>query len=245
MSLCTETHGAPVAQPYTIIEHVRGLNAKVADVLGDWSSMLRKVVVGALALHSLRPSQISVHERVTLMWIVCGDETLRAHDGEVWYYDVALGCWVTFSGVLPQDVHEKARRYCLLLEGVFREFSGKVDRDEDGVLNAVVTALQRHSTSEMALRRFRSNALFSKGNGAGQGSGIATHRKRRDSDADASAPGQYEDDGDVDIAEEAAADMVGEVSGQWFIRTAQAVTKMGSMLQYDLGQSKVLGLFAG
>jgi len=93
----------PPAASLSIVGSTAELFQAVQDAFPAEGDMMKRIVVGALVLYRMRLSDISIREHVHLLWIICGDTQLRCHDGVVFYYEAALGCWETFGGLLPQD----------------------------------------------------------------------------------------------------------------------------------------------
>jgi len=93
----------PQAASLSIVGCTTALFQTVQDAFPAESDMMKRIVVGALALYRMRLSDISLREHVHLLWIICGERQLRCHDGVVFYYEAALGYWEQFGGLLPQD----------------------------------------------------------------------------------------------------------------------------------------------
>ncbi len=226
--LCSAHEPLPEGDSVSIVASTKGLHQLVSAACSEWpyhSEFLETVLVAALATYRMRLIDISIRERVQLLWVICGGRLLRAHAGTAFYYNDCLGCWEVFAGLLPERVYEEIRVCLLALEGLFRAFKGKVPRTDEGVLAAAREALAPFATEREACDAFRDNAIFNKGN-----STIRFGRGR---------PPQAEQEGgdDIDIG---AAD--GQVA-HWNIYTAIAISRMSAQLQQELLGGKLIPYF--
>ena len=97
-------HGAPAAEAKTIRgEHERLLKI-VEDNTHDWSDTMKSLGSAALYMYKKRLADMSERDSVHLLFVVCGDRLIRAHDGATWNYDMTYGFWYTFSEIMPQDI---------------------------------------------------------------------------------------------------------------------------------------------
>ena len=91
----------------------------------QWPPYLKDIAVAAIALHDLRYSEISVIEQVILLYLGEGCHRIRSHDGTA--YNYRNGGWVAFSGLFGQGTIKRLRRFCKILEGLFRSMPREKD----------------------------------------------------------------------------------------------------------------------
>ena len=132
----------------------------------DWSDARKRLAAGALCVYRKRLVDISMREKVLLLYIMCGEDMLRAHDGVVMYY-APIGCFQPYEGILPQHMFGYMKAYMLRLEGLFRAFTGDVERKHASVLDAIDKAFGQRTDAD-AFSEFEDNAIFCKGNAGGE-----------------------------------------------------------------------------
>ncbi len=239
--LSRDEHSAPVGCAKNIIQETGRLRTLVSQTCPGWDDYMLDLGVGALYMYEKRLTDLSERDNVHLLWIVCGEKLLRAHNGQTWVYDVQYGYWSLFNGLLPQHMFDYIREYSLVLEGLFRSLSGTVPREDADVLKALRDATTG-MTREQVIKSCASNCTWNKGNGLlakSKGRGASAARWRRGA-ADA-APEDSEPGGPLPPQEPAFDDE--DVKNVWYILTAQAIGRTCSSLRRRLEAGKVISYF--
>ena len=97
----------------------------IDQLYAHWPPYLKDIAVAAIALHDLRYSEISVIEQVILLYPGEGCHRIRSHDGTA--YNYRNGGWPAFSGLFGQGTIKRLRRFCKILEGLFRSMPREKD----------------------------------------------------------------------------------------------------------------------
>ena len=120
----------------TIVDIVQKEHDMVAAKHPTWSLPVRHLVVGALCVHELRLSDISLREEVLLLEVIEGSRFLRAHDGTAYFYS-PRGSFVEYCGLIPQASFDRCKKYLIVLEGLFRAMPANPPRTAAGIMEAL------------------------------------------------------------------------------------------------------------
>ena len=111
-----------------IMEQVRQVRATAAEALADAPSEVQHLAAAGVALYKTRLSDIGIREQVFLLHLIDGGRQIRAHKGSLFMYQD--GAWQLFTGVVPESLLLRFRRFLLRLEGMFLVLAEKNDRLE-------------------------------------------------------------------------------------------------------------------
>ena len=218
LSAATRT---PEPKAVSIIARTKHLESLVIQHYPTWVPAVRRLAVAALSVYRMRLIDISLCDHVYLLWIICGERMLRAHNGASYYYNAGLGVFEHFIGFMPHEILEDIRVFTMRLEGLFRSFNGHVARDDVSLLDAVNASLASHDSAHAAFLKFDDYAIGCRGN----------HLLKKARGADGP---------DDDLAQGGDHETFVKV---WYIQTAQATAKVGSQLQVELMQNKLISFF--
>ncbi len=129
-----------------------------------WSVDIQKLACGALACFRMRLLDISLREHTHLLYIILGDTQLRAHQGRCHTYDMYLGYWQHYDGLLSESSMDYVKRYLLRLEGFFRQLPGGTPRQLPKLLQALADMCYE-AREEVVFARLVDNAIFHNGDG--------------------------------------------------------------------------------
>jgi hypothetical protein len=115
-----------------------------------WNARTTRIAVAACSIYKMRLSDISLREHVELLWIMLGEDQLRAHGGCCYFYQ-KLGYFDVYQGLMPHNIFKQVSSFLLELEGAFRAFTGKIRRDNISVLAALKVSVDEFGSSEAAL----------------------------------------------------------------------------------------------
>ena len=65
---------------------------------------MKILAAAALYMYRKRLSDMAERDAVHLLFVICGDRLIRAHDGATWVYHMTFGFWHGYQDVLPQDI---------------------------------------------------------------------------------------------------------------------------------------------
>ena len=152
-----------------IVSHSRRMFTFVTEKRPDWCNEFKRLVVAAFAMYRLRLSDITTTEMVQLVWLILGEVRLRSHGGELHFFNKDHVAWSIFRGMLPEVVFKEVRDFMNKLEGLFRALSGKVDRTDEALLEALNKVIEKEDgqsqgeKQENAMSRFSDNSLWNAG----------------------------------------------------------------------------------
>ena len=84
---------------------------------------IRRLVVAALCVHQLRLTDISMRDKVAIVYHSCGDE-VRAHTGRMYCFACETGHLKPYSGLVSDTILQDIQDFLLTLEGLFRCMGG-------------------------------------------------------------------------------------------------------------------------
>ena len=157
-------HGAPVMAEVSIIPETARLLGIVTDTYPGWGAYQQSLGVAALYMYNKRLTDLCERDNAHILWIVCGNHLLRAHAGKTYCYNVMYGKWDLFNAVLPNHVFAHLRNFGFILEGIFRDFSGDVERTDAEVLKAMATVFANHPEEKAMVKAMHMNCAWNKGN---------------------------------------------------------------------------------
>ena len=201
----------------------------------SWVPPMVKLGAAALHCYKKRLTDMSERDHVHLLWVLCGGDFVRAHDGVLYVYDPVYGAWAMYEGIVPQHVLEQVKQTGLALEGLFRSLKGRVPREDDGLLDAL-GRLVAGRTFERFAEDCRMASVWNVGErraGAVAGDGDM-------------GPGGADDGAELHPDEGRAEDMnAGDNAPKvpWQIGVARAVGRVVSQLVRNLEQGKLLTKF--
>ena len=204
----------------------------------DWDPYLKRIALGALAMYRCRLADIYIREYVMMMHIILGGDYLVAHDGVMYFWNGVIRFFEKYEGLMPEIIYAVLKEYLLVLEGLFRSFTGEVRRDDESVLSAIQASLERSGPdAKDAFAAWRDNAIFNVG-GKGSGKG-----------ASSAPPGGAAPDADLrglgggDLASQldaaAPADEGVARGAPWYVAIALSVGRVGRGLQNQIIQNKL------
>ena len=85
-------HKLLIQDSLTIIGSTKKCASLVAREMDGASDIVQRLAVGALVFYRMRLCDISLREHVHILWVICGDISLRAHNGMAYHYESTLGC---------------------------------------------------------------------------------------------------------------------------------------------------------
>jgi len=156
--------GVPVKDTKSIIPDTKKLRDIVEEHCPQWSDYFKDVGVGALYMYNKRLTDISERDNAHLLWIICGNQLLRCHNGQTFCYSLAYGYWFHFNELLPQHIFEHIRVFGMVLEGMFRGMDGDVGRTDKEVLSAMNAVILKHTTEVELIRKMEMNCAWNTGN---------------------------------------------------------------------------------
>ena len=122
--------------PRTIVAQATDYMTKVKAMFSkDTPIDILRLVVAGLVVHQLRLTDISMRDKVAILYLSCGDE-LRAHSGRVYCFTQDAGHMKPYSGLISDTILKDIQDFLLTLEGLFRMMggSGHVGRNLRAVL---------------------------------------------------------------------------------------------------------------
>jgi hypothetical protein len=166
------------------------------------------------------------------------------------------------AGLLPEYIMDDIKVFLCQLEGMYRQFEGKVDRTNDGIIKAVSAVFEAGPSLEQVLHKLVDNAIFNKGDGKVRrepkpvvhgplpvvadsqvlAPGIqASQAGPPESQAEALAPQA------VPASQMAAPPAIAMVESRemnsWYIFTAQAVSKVNKAMQEEILGAKLMSYY--
>ncbi len=206
-----------------------------------WSIDIQKLACGALACFRMRLLDISLREHTHLLYIILGDTQLRAHQGRCHTYDMYLGYWQHYDGLLSESSMDYVKRFLLRLEGFFRELPAGTPRQQPVLLQALADMFYE-SREDVVFARLVDNAIFNKGDGL--------LRKSPPSKGKGEGGGKGMGDGMAGAvgdpigfdAPATAADTPASLS-LWHIIVAQTMCKVASAMQKEILEGKLISYF--
>ena len=180
---------------------------------------LLRLVTGAITVYRLRLSDLHLRELVMLLWIIEGEQFMRCHDGNLYFFH--LGAFALHKGVPPQGTLARCKRFFLQLEGLFRLMGNAKLTSDNDVLSVVQDLLQTMNNSAKHLLNECEDAAFGH---IPRPAGASRGRARRGEEPDEEAPN-------------AVATSDGRCQG-----LADALTKAGYSMQNELLRDKIFNL---
>ena len=197
---------------------------KLTEVLfPDWARPLRKLAVGALAMYRLRLSDMFMREQVFLLWIVEGNDFIRAHGGSCFMYHDD-GAFQTYKGIPPESTFGRVKEYLLRLEGLFRVISKDTRRNDNCLLRAIENVRQTKTGLDDLFLAFEEAAIFNVG-GRQRTRRFKGHGKGDRDDADDASDGPQP---------------LESALIHWNVLVAEALSKVGLHLQKALLEEKII-----
>ena len=116
------------------------------EEMSHWNHAQVRLGAAAVHFYSRRLFDLSERDYVQVLWMCCGQDLCRVHEGcQLFVFQASFGYWPAFEGLPPPDLFEVLRQFFVMLEGIFRNFSGHVTRDDKSVLKATDVIMQGKS----------------------------------------------------------------------------------------------------
>ena len=215
-----DTQPQVIMSKSSIIPHSQQLFETVKRLQPDWDHYLVKLGVAALAIYRMRLVDMFLREQVLLLWIIEGEDYMRAHCGTCYLYHND-GAFIAYKGLVPEDTFGRVKDFLLELEGSFRLLPQNVQRTDQGLLEAIHQCKAEHSDTKTYLSSCQDAAIYCAGE-----RGRRPVRRRRAGNADEAEP---EEPADVE-----------EVLVHWNIHTATALSKIGLQIQKALLEERII-----
>jgi len=122
-----------------IIQNTSDVRKYVKERRGQWPHELQRIAVGALTVYNYRLIDLTMREHVHLLYIIEGEQYLRAHAGQCYMY--RNGAFTQFNGVPSQTMLARIKKFFLELEGLFRCIHKDTERTDDELLAAIDKAI--------------------------------------------------------------------------------------------------------
>ena len=191
--------------------------AHVQAKFPHWSETLVRLAAGALEIYRSRYTDVFVRDFVALIWVMIGEEYLRAHNGVCFLYH-DHGAFEPYTGIPPESIFALVKSYLQRLEGLFRLLPSTIHRTDESLLDNIQALLQQRNTVEELFNDCADAAVMCLGNSKRS----AGRHKRQAEDAE----------------NEDAVQDVG--SHSWTIHVAQLIAKIVAPLQRDLLEERRL-----
>jgi hypothetical protein len=189
------------------------LKKLVKELHPGWPHDFARLMVGALAVYRMRLIDMTVREHVLLLYIVEGDDYMRAHNGVVYFLN-DYAAFQPYTGLPPESTFGRVKEFLLQLEGIFRLLPRDLKRTDDELLAAANTIYHECQTVEEVLSKCVDASIFRRGD-----------RKR--------VP-RGRDDNEMDREE------MDEAPVHWPVLTAQAISKVSHQLQQELREERTM-----
>ena len=162
--LSKATHGVRSGKVYDILTLTEQKKALVMTEMPHWSPPAVRLGAAAVHLYNRRLLDLSERDHVQLLWMAVGTDLMRVHEGgQLFVYQPEMGYWKAFEGLPPPNLFEVIRQFFVLLEGLFRNLKGHVNRDDKSLLKAIDAVVQGKSFDEL-LVLCESACAWNKGN---------------------------------------------------------------------------------
>ena len=135
--LPTEGNKLPKGVAHSVLGDTERVREVVQRQYPTWTPDLVHLAMAALHMYNKRWNDLTDRDHVHLLWVMCGNTRLRAHRGLLYEYNAALGHWHAYQGLVSEDVLEYIKKFSLVLEGLFRITTGRVERNDKAVLDAI------------------------------------------------------------------------------------------------------------
>jgi hypothetical protein len=207
-----------------------------------WNDYQRAQAVACLSLCRLRLSDISMREHVLILWITLGNRFMRVQsDDTSYFYNVRVGHWERYGGLLPCYIYAEVKDFLLQVEGIFRCFKGNVARDQTGVLDAIHTVFGKTEFAQQATI-FRNASIDNSGNGKLK----RTESPRNVAPASVAGPMPYampEEAGIENMPPEEHTSGDAQIN-HWYILTAVSISKVSATIQRELLAKNLIAHFS-
>lgn len=219
-----------------IVADIRRLEEKVSascsQAAVDVSPYMRKLLVAAVSVFDLRLTDFTLRHYVLLLYIVEGQEHMRAHNGVLYTYK--HGAWVPWTGVTSDAAITRVHQFFAHLEGAFRAVPPRTKRSEADLLRELLKLVSKSTaaTEEELLSQWRRSCVF----GMGKAPGGSLHQ------AGGAVPPSgedMEDEEDADPVPVAEAD----VKLPWILHVAQNLMRVGARMQCKLHDKRMYQMF--
>lgn len=196
------------------------------------SPYMTKLFVAAVSVFDLRLTDYTLRHYVLLLYIVEGEEHMRAHNGVLYMYK--HGAWVPWTGLTSDAAITRVHQFFANLEGAFRALQARTKRSEAELLSQLlkVVSTSTAATEEELLSQWRRSCVFGMGKAPGGGLAPAGHAAH-------AVAGEVEEDGEADPLPEAADDP----KMPWTLHVAQNLTRVGARMQFKLQEKKMYQMF--
>ncbi len=202
----------------SILQRTARLRQQVRLAYPAWDQALQSLATGALAIYRMRLGDMFIREHVLLLWIIEGERFLRVHNGVCHLYHDE-GAFQPYKGIPPEATFGRVKEWLLQLEGLFRLLPDDVKRTDSELLAAINDTFVRQSSLTQYLRACEDAAIFCKGDKRGRKGGGK---------------------GKAGVGDQDEVDDAGEVPVHWHTYTAQALSKVGLLIQRELLEERLI-----
>ena len=162
--LTKATHGIQSGKVHDILTLTDQRMSLVKEEMPRWSEPMVRLGAAAVHMYNRRLNDLSERDHVHLLWMCTGEYMMRVHEGgQLWVYQPDMGYWKAFEGLPPPHFFEVIRQFFVMLEGIFRNFKGHVQRDDKSVLKAMDGVVSGKSFHDI-LHLCESACAWNKGN---------------------------------------------------------------------------------
>ena len=135
------------------------LNSELRAEFPDLSAQVYRLILVAVHLTEGKISdKPMLPDSAALTWMVEGDRHMRVHRGFLYIYDDDDGCFLPFSGILPEAVLHRVYHFFICLEGLFKCMKPEISRKAASLSRAVVADLQTFENEQEFINACRDAA---------------------------------------------------------------------------------------
>ena len=207
------------ARSQSIKDRTASHKAQVKQRFPHWPDELVRLAAGAIEIYRTRYTDIFVRDFVALLWIMVGDQFLRAHNGVCYLYH-DHGAFEVYTGVPPESMFTRIKSYLQRLEGLFRLMPSTTRRTDEGLLDGIDSMLEGSNNVTELLCELSDAAAMS----------FTSSRRGR--------PARRE-------AAEGAEGEPAPLAESWNVNVAQMLAKIAAPLQRDLLEERKLLQYVG
>ena len=108
--------GMEIGKVYDVLMDTEEKMQFVRQEMPEWGDAHVRLGAAGIHLYNRRLSDLSERDYVQVLWMCCGQDLLRVHQGgELFVYQPHLGYWRTFEGLPPPHLFEVVRQFFILL----------------------------------------------------------------------------------------------------------------------------------
>ncbi|MCP4241948.1 MAG: hypothetical protein GY772_15440, partial [bacterium] len=240
-------------EEFTLVGHAKQVLASIVAAHPSWPPEMQHLALVALHVYKCRLTDVYMREYVMLTHVILGmgRELLRAHDRTAYTWNNLHGVWHRFEGLLPEDIYTYLKLTLLALEGLFRTFTGEVERTDADVLEAISQSFIRHGRdwkhASTAYRNAASCNLGSRYDASRRRPGAGTRTPQHRSGDRTPHFRPPPEDGEDTVAEDtghADSFALPDPSEPWYVFLAKGIARIGRSLEQHLLGTKLLSYYS-